>query len=248
MRLRNAITCRGVSRGRKWFSWFREGVIHNTRRTWNKLIMFWSYTNDTLSNGRRTPVVVFYLVHVGYGRFDLIMMLPKIELNILFIHHITYVLIYHTILATLHLVPCLPRTTVMLLDVISCTKLHTHVFPYLTIAIVSNTGCAVKTELITVTFVNRKVLSTYVKNTWDTPLNREFTQLFNGRSHVFFTCVRRELAFVDCLQPSQSDVVASCNSQSYMVTFYLKDVTAVLWNKFSLNRAPCTGTVLSAKF
>ena len=119
--------------------------VHNTRRTWNKLIIFWRYTNDTLSNGRCTQVVVFYLVYVEYGRFpDLIIMLPKIELNILFIHNIIYVLIYHTILSVLHRIHCLAKTAVMLLGLISCTKLHTHVFPYLTVQhIVSNIVCQI---------------------------------------------------------------------------------------------------------
>ena len=78
------------------------------RCTWNKIVIFWKYTNDTLRNGKRTPVVELYSVYVEHNRFpDLIIMLPKIELNILFIHTITYVLIYHTILSILYRIPCL---------------------------------------------------------------------------------------------------------------------------------------------
>ena len=57
-------------------------------------MMFCSNTNDTLRNGKSTLVVLFHSVFVERERFpDLIIILAKIELNILFIHNIIYVLI-----------------------------------------------------------------------------------------------------------------------------------------------------------
>ena len=56
--------------------------------------MFCSNTNDTLRNGKSALVVLFHSVFVERERLpDLIIILAKIELNILFIHNIIHMLI-----------------------------------------------------------------------------------------------------------------------------------------------------------
>ena len=58
-------------------------------------------------------------------------------------------------------------------------------------------------------------------------MNGEFTQLFNGLSHVFFTYVRREFAAVDCLE---SAVPANQMPYSVVIANHiaLKDVTVII--------------------
>ena len=54
-------------------------------------MIFCSNTKYTLRNGKSTLVVLFHFVFVERERFpDLIIILAKIELNILFIHNITH--------------------------------------------------------------------------------------------------------------------------------------------------------------